>query len=106
MVRATTVANQAHSVVLACSDPNGDKITLAIVGKPRHGTLGGLARATGSVLYRPFPGYAGADSFTYTASDGLDVSAPGMATVSVTLPTRAPKVRIRTARTHLILILP
>ncbi|MDP9258304.1 MAG: lactonase family protein, partial [Actinomycetota bacterium] len=27
-VRATTVANKAHSVVLACSDPNGDKITL------------------------------------------------------------------------------
>ena len=27
-VRATTVANKAHSVVLACSDPNGDKIAL------------------------------------------------------------------------------
>jgi 6-phosphogluconolactonase (cycloisomerase 2 family) len=102
MVRATTVANQAHSVVLACSDPNGDKIALTIVSKPRHGSLGGLATSTGSVLYRPVPGYAGADSFTYTATDGMDVSTPGTATVSVTLPSRAPKVRIRTARTHLL----
>ena len=32
-VRTTTLANRAHSVVLACSDPNGDKIALTI-GQP------------------------------------------------------------------------
>ena len=32
----------------------------------------------------------------------MDVSPDGMATVRVTLPTKAPKVRIRTARTHLL----
>jgi 6-phosphogluconolactonase (cycloisomerase 2 family) len=101
-VRATTVANKAHSVVLACSDPNGDKVTLAIMRKPQHGGLTGFARATGSIQYRPVPGYAGPDSFTYTATDGLDTSTPGTASVSVTLPPRAPKVRIRTARTHLL----
>jgi hypothetical protein len=101
-VRATTVANQAHSVVLACSDPNGDKIALQIVNQPRHGRVGGLVKATGSVLYTPFPGYAGADSFTYTATDGLDVSVAGTAVVSVTVPSRAPAVRIRTGRTHLL----
>ena len=101
-VRANTVANQAHPVVLACSDPNGDKITLQIVTQPRHGRVGGLVKATGSVLYTPLPGYAGADSFTYTATDGLDVSVAGTATVSVALPPRAPAVRIRTGRTHLL----
>jgi 6-phosphogluconolactonase (cycloisomerase 2 family) len=101
-VRASTVANKAHSVVLACSDPNGDPITLEIVRQPRHGRLAGLVKTTGSILYTPVAGYAGADSFTYTASDGLDVSAPGTATVSVTLPPKAPVVRIRTGRTHLL----
>jgi DNA-binding beta-propeller fold protein YncE len=101
-VRATTVANKAHSVVLACSDPNGDKITLELGKLPRHGRIGGLVKATGSLTYTPLPGYTGADSFTYTATDGLDVSAPGTATVIVTLPPKAPAVRIRTGRTHLL----
>ncbi len=100
-IRAATVANKARSVVLACSDPNGDKVGLTIVKQPRHGRLGGLARATGSVLYTPFPGYTGADTFTYRATDGMDVSADGTATVRVTLPPRAPKVRIRTTRARL-----
>jgi Bacterial Ig domain len=88
-------------VVLACSDPNGDKIALTIVSRPAHGTIG-LVTKTGSVLYRPAAGYTGADSFTYTASDGLDVSAVGTAAISVVLPSKAPVVRIRTARTHRI----
>ena len=100
-VRATTVANRANSVVLACSDPNGDKIALTVVRKPAHGTIG-IAKATGSVLYRPTAGYTGADSFTYTASDGLDVSGVGTATIGVALPAQAPVVRIRTGRTHLL----
>ena len=84
-----------------CSDPNGDKIALTVVRQPRT-ARSGIATATGSVLYRPAPGYTGPDSFTYTASDGLDVSASGTATVSVALPAKAPVVRIRTGRTHLL----
>jgi 6-phosphogluconolactonase (cycloisomerase 2 family) len=101
-VRTTTLANKAHSVVLACSDPNGDKIALTIGSRPRHGRISGLVKATGSIRYTPAPGYTGADSFTYTASDGLDTSAPGVATVIVRVPTKAPAVRIRTGRTHLL----
>ena len=71
------------------------------MSKPAHGTIG-VANATGSVVYRPSPGYAGPDSFTYSASDGLDASGIGTATISVTLPPRAPVVRIRTGRTHLL----
>jgi 6-phosphogluconolactonase (cycloisomerase 2 family) len=101
-VRSTTVANKAHSVVLACSDPNGDKIALTIGSQPKHGRVSGLVKATGSILYTPVAGYTGADSFTYIATDGLDTSAPGTATVSVALPPKAPLVRIRTGRTHLL----
>ena len=101
-VRATTIANKAHAVVLACSDPNGDRIALTIGSQPKHGRVSGLVKATGSILYTPVAGYTGADSFTYSASDGLDTSAPGVATVSVRLPPKAPAVRIRTGRTHLL----
>ena len=89
-VRATTVANRAHSVVLACSDPNGDKIALTIGSQPKHGRVSGLVKATGSILYTPVAGYTGADSFTYIATDGLDTSAPGTATVSVARPLALP----------------
>jgi Big-like domain-containing protein len=102
-VRATTVANKPHSVVLACSDPNGDKIELTISGQPKHGRLSAFVRATGSVTYTPAPGYAGADSFAYTATDGLDFSPPGTANVSVALPPKAPAFRVRTGRTHLLM---
>ncbi len=88
--------------MVACSDPNGDKIALTIVKKPLHGRLGALAKATGTVLYTPFPGYTGADTFTFRATDGMDVGLDGVATVRVTLPPKAPKVRIRTARTRLL----
>jgi DNA-binding beta-propeller fold protein YncE len=100
-VRATTVADRASSVVVACSDPNGDKITLTILRKPVHGAIG-IVNAAGSLLYRPSPGYAGPDSFTYTASDGLDSSGIGTAIINVALPPKAPVVRIRTGRTHLL----
>ena len=39
-IRAKTAANTPHSVVLACSDPNGDKVDLTIVKQPKHGKLG------------------------------------------------------------------
>jgi DNA-binding beta-propeller fold protein YncE len=100
-VRANTIANRANSVVLACSDPNGDRIALTVVRKPLHGTIG-VAKATGAVLYRPAAGYSGPDSFTYTASDGLDVSGVGTATIGVALPAKAPVVRIRTGRARLL----
>ena len=101
-VRVKTPANTPRSVVLACSDPNGDPVTLTIGRKPRHGRVGGLAKATSTILYTPAPGYAGSDSFTYTATDGLDVSAIGTAAINVTLPPKAPLVRIRTGRTPLL----
>ena len=77
--------------------------TLTIGGQPKHGRLSGFVKATGSVTYTPAPGYAGADTFTYTATDGLDFSPPGTATVSVKLPPKAPVFRVRTGRTHLLM---
>jgi Bacterial Ig domain len=49
------------------SDVDGDCLTIAITN-PGKGTL--TKNADGTYTYRPRPGYSGADSFSYTVSDG------------------------------------
>ena len=65
------------------SDPDGDALTANLVTGPAHGTL--QLNPDGSFVYTPQVGYAGLDSFTYAASDGLYDSAP--TTVSLTVGT-------------------
>lgn len=54
-------------------DPDGDAITAQLVSGPSQGTL--TLNADGSFTYTPNRHYVGPDSFTYTWSDGLNVSA-------------------------------
>ena len=75
---AATDAGAAVSIPLAASDADGDALALRIVEQPAHGTVG-LDGAT--ARYFPEPGFAGADSFTFTASDGD--SDGNLATVTV-----------------------
>jgi YD repeat-containing protein len=63
------------------TDPNGDSLTVTGVGSPSHG----LASFTGtSVTYTPNWVYVGADSFTYTISDGHGGSTTGTINVNAT----------------------
>ena len=81
------LANQTLSVPAATgvlandSDGDGDAITAQLVDAPAHGTVS--LNADGSFTYVPTPGYFGADSFTYQASDGSLTSA--VTTVSLTV---------------------
>jgi len=62
------------------SDPDGDNLSITGVGTPAHGS----ASASGNqVSYTPAAGYTGADSFSYTISDGRGGSATATVTVSV-----------------------
>lgn len=66
------------------SDPDNDALTITAVGAPAHG----VATISGGVVsYAPAADYSGADSFTYTISDGNGGTAT--ATVSVTVNTAA-----------------
>ncbi|MEY2514377.1 MAG: hypothetical protein QOJ89_1735, partial [bacterium] len=76
----TATEGVAKPITLAGSDPDGDALTFAIAGAPAHGTLSGTAP---NLTYTPAAGYAGADSFTFTVSDGALISAA--ATVSITV---------------------
>jgi autotransporter-associated beta strand protein len=62
-------------------DTAGSPLTVLLVAGPAHGTLS--LNADGSFLYTPAAGYAGPDSFSYQANDGLVNS--NAATVSITV---------------------
>jgi hypothetical protein len=75
----TTTEDTPRSIVLGATDPDGNPLTFT-VGAPAHGTLSGTAP---NLTYTPAAGYDGADSFTFSVSDGSLSSAA--ATVSITV---------------------
>ncbi len=64
------------------TDPDGDPLVVVVVGRPAHGTA--QINADGSIAYTSTASYHGADSFTYTVSDGK--SGTSTATVNLTIP--------------------
>ncbi len=74
--------NNAQAITLSGTDPNVPPLplTFSIGAFPTHGTLSGTAP---NVIYTPTAGYYGPDSFTFTASNGTNTSAP--ATISLTV---------------------
>ncbi|WP_454767168.1 putative Ig domain-containing protein [Cupriavidus campinensis] len=74
----------------------GNPITLNITGGAPTSVSVGTAPAHGSavaagtsITYTPTAGYAGPDSFTYTASNAAGTSAPATVTITVSPPTLA-----------------
>ncbi|MCF6386576.1 Ig-like domain-containing protein [Mycobacterium sp. MBM] len=63
------------------SDIDGDTLTATLVDGPANGTL--TLNTDGSFTYTPNADFNGADSFTYTATDGTATSS--VATVSITV---------------------
>ncbi|WP_434318387.1 choice-of-anchor L domain-containing protein [Leifsonia sp. P73] len=69
----TLSAGSSAAVEFPGTDPDGDELTYAIVSGPAHGTF----RPTGSGgVYTPEAGFAGADAFEYTVSDGHSTAGP------------------------------
>jgi hypothetical protein len=85
----TTAEDTAKAITLTGSDADGDPLTFAIVTSPVNGTLSGTAP---NMTYTPSAGYAGSDSFTFKANDGMVDSA--VATVSITVQAAPPAVPV------------
>ncbi len=82
--------NTAQPITLSATDADGNNLTYAVVAGPAHGVLSGSAP---DLTYTPAIGYAGSDSFTFKANDGIADS--NTATVSITVasgPNLAPTV--------------
>jgi len=76
----TTAEDTAKAITLTASDVELDPLTYSILAVPAHGSLSG---SPPSVTYTPAQDYAGPDSFTFRAWDGLAYS--NAATVSITV---------------------
>ncbi len=62
-----TPRNEAISITLSATDPDGDSLTYSIVDGPAHGTLTGDPP---EVMYTPNENYVGFDLFSFQADDG------------------------------------
>jgi VCBS repeat-containing protein len=78
--RSATEETQLSNSVSA-TDVDNDALTFSKVADPAHGAL--TMNADGSFTYMPTANYAGADSFTFNASDGKANS--NTATVNITV---------------------
>jgi hypothetical protein len=63
------------------SDGDGDPLSVVDVSDPAGGSV--VVNADETVTYTPDAGFSGSDSFTYRASDGVDVSNVATVTVDV-----------------------
>jgi Bacterial Ig domain/Dockerin type I domain len=73
--------NTAKAITLTGSDPDAPPLSLTFAASTAaHGVLTGLAP---NLTYTPNAGFHGADSFTFTASNGFNTSAPATVTINV-----------------------
>ncbi|HUD40841.1 MAG TPA: IPTL-CTERM sorting domain-containing protein [Dokdonella sp.] len=81
---SASVAYDAPATPITLDISGGTPDAVAIGTAPTHGT----AIASGlAITYQPVSGYAGPDTFTYTASNGTGTSAPATVTITVGEPT-------------------
>jgi YD repeat-containing protein len=67
------------------TDPESNSLTITSVSTPLHGSISIISSGT-QLSYSPTTGYVGADSFTYTISDGMGGSDTATVSVSVNGP--------------------
>lgn len=79
----TAFAGQPKAIRLRATDGPNTALVFKIVQQPQHGQLTGLNESTGGVIYTADFGFTGTDSFTFTASDGVNTSPPATVTITV-----------------------
>ncbi len=75
-----TVAYNAAATNVPLNITGGAAVTVSEVTPSQHGTV---ITSGNTLTYQPNPGYAGPDSFTYSATNGGGTSAPATVTINV-----------------------
>ncbi len=83
----STGEDSGVAITVSGSDPDGNTLSCAIVSPPRFGALSGILP---NVVYTPRPNFFGADSFTFSMSDGTLESSPAQVSISVSAVNDAP----------------
>ncbi|GEM_PF-3618974 len=83
VVMNSTLTVGASGVLDNDYDGDDDPLTAVLVSGPAHASSFSLG-PDGSFSYTPLPGFTGADSFTYVASDGLTNSPAAQVAITVT----------------------
>lgn len=89
VARGQTVTVQSGvpaRITLQAGDLDGDPLSFRTNSATLHGALTEFDANSGDLRYTPQPGYLGADSFTFTATDGANVSLPARVTLKVIAP--------------------
>jgi hypothetical protein len=89
----TATSGSPTDITLKATAPDGKALTYSIVSAPKSGTITGLNKDTGSLVYTPGDGFAGQDRFTFKASDGTTDS--NTAPVTVKAPTDENQVTVK-----------
>ncbi len=98
-VTKSTQEGTAVTVQLSSSDPDGDRLRYSVVAEPQNGSLSGLNPDTGEITYTPNANFNGADTFTFSVSDGKLSSAVATVTINVTAVNDAPIANAQTRST-------
>jgi adhesin/invasin len=77
-----TLSEPAPGVLANDTDPDGDALTASLVDQATNGSVTLLP--DGSFTYVPNAAFVGQDTFTYTANDSTDTTAPVTVTIDVT----------------------
>lgn len=90
VVIAQDSAGNVINVLANDSDPDANPISIISASTPLHGAFA-LGHAGATIVYTPTTGFVGADTFTYTVSDGsLTAAASVNLTVTASATNRAP----------------
>lgn len=85
--RAPQIVLAPQGVLANDSDVENDPLAALLLAQPLHGAVG--LNGDGTLVYVPDAGYAGEDTFTYIASDGV-LTDTALVTVTVTPVNHAP----------------
>jgi VCBS repeat-containing protein len=96
---ATVPSDGVLMGMLSATDVDDDALTYATITAPQNGTLD-FDSGTRIFTYHPAPGFAGSDSFQFTASDGRATSGPGTVSIRVdATASGAPQIQFQQGKT-------
>ena len=85
-VSALTLPGVAVLGILAATDADGDALSFAVTAGPSNGTVTLSGAGNQDFEYTPNGGFAGIDTFAFTASDGSTTSNSATASITVNTP--------------------